>query len=180
MAGKTYKLKNVRLRYPNLFSTESYKGTDTGKYSATFILDAEQHKEILVEMQAGIEEMITTELKVKKLDAGRICLKDGDDSGSEFLEGKFTVKASNKFPITILSKSREVIKSADESPFYPGCYVNAIIDFWPQQGDGKRINSNLLGIQFSKNGERISEGSGIDINEFDDLGDDEDEFESFK
>ena len=181
MAGKTFKLKNVRLRYPNLFATESYKGTDTGKYSATFVLDAVEHKDIIAEMQQEIERICKESFKVKRLDSARICLKDGDESGNEFYEGKFTIKASNRFAPTILSRSREVIASAAESPFYPGCYVTALIDFWEQARDGKRINSNLLGIQFVKNGERIAEGSAIDINEFDDLGDDEDdEFESFK
>ena len=67
----------------------------------------------------------------------------------------------------------------DDNRIYSGCYVNASVELWYQKNAyGKRVNANLLGIQFFKDGEAFGEGgttaSGDDFDAFDD--DDEDIF----
>ena len=58
MQNDKIKMQNVRLSYPSLFQTASFKGEDTGKYGATFILDKENHKDIIKEIQAEIHKRI--------------------------------------------------------------------------------------------------------------------------
>ena len=46
--------------------------------------------------------------------------------------------------------------TAKDGVIYPGCYVNVSIDFWAQDNSyGKRINAQLRGVQFVKDGERL-------------------------
>ena len=60
---------------------------------------------------------------------------------------------------------------------YAGCYVNAVIELWFQNnGFGKRVNANLLGVQFFKDGEPFGDNAGASADDFDAFGDDDDEF----
>jgi hypothetical protein len=60
----------------------------------------------------------------------------------------------------------------DDNVVYAGCYVNAIITLWVQNNSyGKRVNAQLDGVQFAKDGEPFGAG-GIDADEFDLLDDD--------
>ena len=58
----------------------------------------------------------------------------------------------------------------EDNIIYGGCYVNASISFWGQNNKwGKRVNANLYGIQFSKDGEPFGLGP-VDVSEdFDDI-----------
>ena len=83
---------------------------------------------------------------------------------------------------------QEIIKKAnkdktplteDDNVIYGGCYVNAIIELWAQDNNyGKRINANLLGVQFHKDGEPFG-GGGVSVkaDDFDDVSGDDDDFD---
>ena len=81
-----FKVKNARLSYPSLFQTASFSGESTGKFECTFILDKEEHAELIEKLQAEVKRL-QGELK-KKLPADKICLKDGDDLDDEAYAGK--------------------------------------------------------------------------------------------
>jgi hypothetical protein len=50
---------------------------------------------------------------------------------------------------------------ATDGRVYSGCYVNATIELWPQDNKfGKRINASLMGVQFARDGQRLS-GGGV-------------------
>jgi hypothetical protein len=166
----TIKLKNVRLSFPSLFSTSFYAGDDTGKYDATFILDKKEHAAAIKEIQAEAVTLCKETLKVKNLPPDRICLKDGDETEREELHGKMHIKASTKKRPLVIGKDKTPLTEEDEV-IYAGCYVNAIISLWAQDNQyGKRINAQLDGVQFWKNGEPFG-SSGIEANEFDAFGD---------
>ena len=57
------KLKNVRLSFPSFFQTEKFGEEDTGKYSATFILDKEDNAAEIKQIQAEIDRLMKEELK---------------------------------------------------------------------------------------------------------------------
>ena len=55
---------------------------------------------------------------------------------------------------------RSPLVAADGKP-YSGCHVNVIIDVWAQDNQyGKKINAQLQGIQFLRDGEAFS-GGGV-------------------
>lgn len=161
-------LKNVRLSFPSLFHKAVFKGVE-GKYEGTFLIPKKDVK-LKKELDARIEEVLAeAKLKIK---SENICLKDGDDSDLEGYEGNWSLKASNKKRPLIVDADKTPL-TEDDDKIYAGCYVNAVIDFWVQNNSfGKRLNANLYGVQFVKDGERFGNaGPSSDdiVDDFDDI-----------
>lgn len=172
--AKKIMLKNVRLSFPSLYKTEIYQGNDTKKYSGTFVFskdNVENYNKIDAEIKACLK---ANEKKV--LPPGNICLKDGDQSGKEYLEGLYSIKASNKLLPTYIDKKRLPV-TEDDDIFYAGCYVNVQLTLWYQDnGFGQKINANLLGVQFVAHGEPFGGGGEVSVaDDFEEYEDDDDD-----
>lgn len=165
------KLQNVRLSFPSLFRKATFEGQET-KFEATFLLDKEQHADKIAEIKAAIDQKIKTDLKGAKLRDDKLCLKDGDDFDYDGYAGCMSIKASNnKRPLIIDNDKTQL--SEDDNRIYAGCYVNVVIELWAQNnGFGKRINANLLGVQFFKDGEPFGDGVSASVDDFDAFEDD--------
>lgn len=160
------KLQNVRLSFPSLFRKAQFQGEET-KYEATFMLHKEQHADTIKEIKKAIDAAIKENLKGAKLPADKICLKDGDESGRDEYEGHYTIKAANSKRPKVIDRDKSPLTEDDGKP-YSGCYVNAVIELWAQNnGYGKRINANLLGVQFAKDGEPFASGEVASDDDFD-------------
>lgn len=169
--SKRIMLKNVRLSFPSLHRTETYEGADTGKYTSTLIIDKDEEmvRQFVSHAKAKLLEKYESEDKVPKifksmlkdpLGAERFCLRDGDDTDYDGYAGMLTLKATNRVQPRLLSANKtEVDPEHIEGVFYSGCYVNASVDLWIQDnGFGKRINANLMGVQFHADGEPFGAG----------------------
>lgn len=168
------KIQNSRLSFPSLFRTAVFGGEDTGKYEATFILDKEQHAEVIKQIQAEAARLMKEELK-GKIPADKVCMKDGDEQGRPEFDGAYTIKASTKRRPLVIDRDKSPITEEDNR-VYAGCYVNAIISLWAQNNQyGKRINAQLDGVQFVRDGEPFGDG-GISADEFDAFGEEMDDF----
>lgn len=165
------KLQNVRLSFPSLFRKAVFNGEET-KFEATFLLDKEQHADKIKEIKAAISEKVKTDLKGAKIPSDKICLKDGDEIDYDGYDGCMSIKASNgKRPLVIDNDKTPL--SEDDNRLYAGCYVNAVIELWAQNNSwGKRINANLLGVQFFKDGEPFGDGVSASVDDFDAFEDD--------
>lgn len=152
-------LKGVRISYPHLF--EPFAGPDGGKakYSARFLLDKTKHAALIKEVQNAIRTMAAESYKDKKVPpADKLCLRDGDASGRDEEAGCWTLNASDDKRPVVVNTDRSSLTAEDEV-IYPGCIVNARIRLWAQDNQyGKRINANLLGVQFAGNAERLGQG----------------------
>lgn len=172
------KLQNVRLSFPSLFHKAVFEGNET-KFEATFLLDKEKHADTIELIKSEISKCIKNNLKGAKLTADRLCLKDGDDFDYAGYAGQMSFKASNVKRPMIIDRDKSQL-SEDDERLYAGCYVNAVVELWAQNnGFGKRINANLLGVQFYKDGEPFADGeraSAEDFDAFDDEGEDDDFF----
>jgi hypothetical protein len=167
------KLKNVRLSFPSLFQKTTFEGTET-KYEATFLLDNELHADSIAEVKGQMKAGIKEKFKGAKVGAEKLCLKDGADSNYDGYENSWSLKAADhKRPLVIDRDKSPLVES--DNRVYSGCYVNAIVELWFQDnGYGKRVNANLLAVQFMKDGEPFGEGSSsVGVDEFDAFGDDE-------
>lgn len=168
------KMQTVRLSFPSLFNTSKFGGDDTGKYEATFILDKKQHAGAIAEIKGAIDLMMKNDLKAK-LPSDKLCLKDGDEMGRGEYEGTYTLKASTKKRPLVINRDKSPIVESDNI-IYAGCYVNAIVSLWAQNNQfGKRINAQLDGIQFARDGDPFGDG-GVDANEFDAFDSEDDDF----
>ncbi|MGL4516786.1 MAG: ssDNA-binding protein [Shewanella sp.] len=143
-------LKNVRLSFPSLFNRASFDGQE-GKFEATFLLNKETQADQIAKLQAAIEAAIV-EAKIK-VPSDKRCLKDGDEFDYDGYAGMMAFKASTKRRPTIIDRDKTPLVEDDNKP-YAGCYVNAVVDIWVQNNNfGKRVNGNLFGVQFVKDGE---------------------------
>lgn len=166
--SKTVVIKNARLSFPNLFQKAVFEGKE-GKYEATFLFpktDVETYDRVIAAIQACAKEN-----KVK-VPAAKFFIQDGDDKEYDGYAGMWAVKAGNNKRPTTLNRDRTPLVEEDEV-FYAGCYVNAIVEPWAQNNQwGKRVNANLLGVQFVKDGEEFGDGgTKLDDDAFDDLDD---------
>jgi len=167
------KLKNVRLSFPSLFRKAVFNGDET-KFEGTFLLDKTTHAEAIKELDTAIKNLIKNDLKGAKVGDDKICLKDGDSIDYDGYAGCMSIKASNDKRPLVIDRDKTPL-SEDDNRIYAGCYVNAIVELWAQNNNyGKRINANLLGVQFFKDGEPFADGKkSASVNDFDAFGDDD-------
>jgi hypothetical protein len=159
------KLSNVRLSFPSLFRKAVFSGEET-KYEGTFLLDKATQADKIAEIEAAIKAMVKDGLKGAKLPADKICLRDGDDVEYAGYAGHMSIKASSSKRPMVLDRDRSPLAENDNR-LYAGCYVNAIIELWAQNNQwGKRINANLLGVQFFKDGEPFADGESASADDF--------------
>lgn len=166
------KIPSARLSFPSLFQMASFGGESTGKFEATFILDKKDHAKQIEEIETAIAKL-QKELKVK-LASDKLCLKDGDEMERPEYQGKMTIKASTKKRPMVINRDKTPI-TEDDNVIYAGCYVNAIITLWAQNNSyGKRVNAQLDGVQFVRDGEPFGDG-GISVDQFDGFDDGDDD-----
>jgi len=163
------RINNARLSFPSLFKKASFDGKE-GKYEVSLLFpktDTKTYETII----AAIEEA----KKDSKVKAGsdKYFIKDGDNIDYDGYEGMWVVKASNMKRPIVINKDKTPITEED-GIVYAGCYVNAIIESWVQNNNyGKRVNANLLGIQFVKDGDAFGDGAKVaDVDDFEELDDD--------
>lgn len=163
----------ARLAFPDIF--ESNKD---GKYAAAFIFPTD-HKSI-----AGLEKVIEEvgqakwgkewEKLRKQLKAGDNMLIHNGDSKASYAgyEGNLFFNANNTVRPTVVDRDRTPLAKDDGKP-YSGCYVNVIIDVWAQDNQyGRKINAQLQGVQFVRDGEAFSGGgTSADASDFDEIAD---------
>jgi hypothetical protein len=168
------KIPSARLSFPSLFNMASFGGESTGKYEATFILDKKEHAKVIAEIEAVIGKLQKDELK-GKVASDKICLKDGDEMERPEYAGKMTIKASTKKRPLVINRDKSAI-SEDDNIIYAGCYVNGIVTLWAQNNQyGKRINAQLDGVQFVRDGDPFGDG-GISVDQFNAFDDEDDSF----
>lgn len=170
-------LKNVRLAFPNLFEPSTVAGEGEPRYSAAFILPADhpQIKEINAKIKAVATEKWKDkgEAQIKALEkTGKVALHDGDEKPQyDGFPGNMFISASAKVSArpTVIDSNKAQLSERDGKP-YAGCFVNVSLDFWAQDNAyGKRINAQLRGVQFLRDGDAFSAGRPADSDEFEEV-----------
>lgn len=151
-----FPLHEVRISYPHLFEPWARNANEKKKYSAVFLLDKQKHKDLIKQIAQGMKALCQAEAKDKKLPPpDKLCLRDGDLSGRTENEGCWTLNASEDGRPVVVGKDKSPL-TAEDDVIYPGCVVNARIRLWYQDNQyGKRVNANLLGVQFVRDGGRL-------------------------
>lgn len=100
------------------------------------------------------------------------CLRDqGTKDYEGFEEGCYFVSCNTVPRPLILDANKEPLAESDGRP-YSGCYVDGLVQIWAQDNQwGKRVNAQLLGLQFRKDGEPFTGGGRADVDDFDDYSD---------
>jgi len=149
-------VKAVRISYPHLFEPWARNANEKRKYSAVFLLNKTEHKDLIRAIAQKIKECAAEFAKDKRCPpAAMLCLRDGDLSGKPEFEGHWTLNASEETRPVVANRDKSPLTAEDEV-IYPGAVVNAKIALWYQDNQwGKRVNANLLGVQFVKDGPRL-------------------------
>lgn len=157
-------VKNVRLSYPHLFKKWGLNEGDTKKYSAKLLLDKRTHAADIKALAQHLIKMQTEAFK-GRIPNDKLFLRDGAESGKEGMADYYSIAASEDKAPDVINRDKSRINEEDDV-VYAGCYVNALIRPWVQNNKfGKRINANLLAVQFVKDGERFSGIERPDIDE---------------
>ena len=168
---------NARISFPNIFTA---KANEQGKeqFSAAFLFEPD-HKGIAA-LDAVIEEVGKAKwgakwpaVKKELTAGGKLLVHNGDSKASlAGYEGNLFFNAYNTVRPLVIDRDKTPLVAADGKP-YSGCYVNVQIDVWAQDNSyGKRINAQLRGIQFVKDGEAFSGGgTSADASDFEEIAD---------
>lgn len=172
-------LKNVRLAFPNLFEP-SIVGDDPKakpRYSAMLIL-APEHPQ-LGEIQKKMQAVAKDKWQAKAVEiykglekSDKLALHDGDTKAQyDGCAGNFFISAAAQESArpTVIDQNKTPLTERDGKP-YAGCYVNVSLDLWAQDnGFGKRINAQLRGVQFLRDGDAFAAGRPADSDEFEEV-----------
>lgn len=176
------KLLNVRITFPKLFEAEKFKADDKDAYySASFLLPKDHpqlselarttRKAAAIKWKDKAEEMLMIAKSKDKLPIHDGMMKALKSYGAEYA-GNFYVSARNNArtgarpgvydnvidPAT--GKARIITSSSDPRAPYSGMYVNVHLDlFGYKQGGGEGIGASIAGVQYHRDGERLSGGS---------------------
>lgn len=173
------RLMNVRLAFPQLFEARAFSDGQGEAYSASFIFpDDHPAKKVMLEAieAVGLDKWGTkwTALKKELSSKDKTALHLGDSKASySGFAGNLYVSARSKVRPAVVDRDRSPLTQSDGKP-YAGCYVNAIIDVYPQDNAyGKRVNASLKGVQFFADGDAFSGGAAAKADDFPDLSVDE-------
>lgn len=162
---------NARIAFPDIFEANK-----DGKFAAAFIFPTD-HPGITA-LKAVIEEVGKAKWGAKWAQIGKelkagdnLLIHDGDSKASCVgYEGNLFFNANNTVRPTVVDRDRSPLVAADGKP-YSGSYVNVIIDVWAQDNQyGKKVNAQLQGIQFVRDGEAFSGGgTSADASDFEEI-----------
>lgn len=165
-------LKGVVLSFPKVFAAERHPDfpDQPPKFSAAFLLNPNDpgHARKIKEIKA-ISKKIAEQMWPDKIPSSlEFCWGDGDDLDKVYAgyEGMFYLRAKNGARPHVLNRDATRLNEEDDK-MYPGAVVHAKVTLWVQNNaGGKRINANLLGVQFVRDGERLGGGNPVSADDF--------------
>lgn len=175
-------LKNVRLSFPDLFKpVEFTKGDGKPRYNATFLI--EKGSALDKEIREAIKAAATETLGAKgpktaeswEGNPNKYAYLDGDKKEYDGYAGMMYLSCHSKTRPTVIDRDKSPLTEADGKP-YAGCYVNAIVEIYVQQGEFTGVRATVKGVQFTKDGDAFGGGAPANLDDFEDLGVGEEEF----
>ena len=170
------KLANVRLAFPALFEAKTVNGEGAPAYGASFLIEPTDKANIAA-INNAVDAVAAEKWGAKAAShlvlmrkTDKVALHDGDLKAqyAGFAGMMFVSSRSAARPL-VLDKDKSPLTAQDGKP-YGGCYVNATVELWAQDNKyGKRVNAQLLGVQFFADGDSFGGGAVGSADDFDDL-----------
>ncbi len=159
--SEVMKFSNVRLSYAKLFNPKAFEEGGAERFEATFLFDPSNPdhnakiKEIKQTARALMTEAFGEDFDPREL-RNRVCFGEGNkkDKVPDGYKDMVFLNSANTTRPAVANRRGEPVAEGDENAPYSGCFVNATVTFWAQNNKyGKRINANLRGVQFVRDGE---------------------------
>jgi len=182
------KLPKARLSFARLFVPKAFQEGQKERFEASFLIDVSskagqaQIATILEEAGKIIKEKFAGKTpKTLKFGFGYADGADFEINGVTFhsepkeydgYDGMFYIATSNTSRPAVVDRDKTPLVEEDGKP-YSGCYVNGTLTLWAQDNQyGQRVNANLRGVQFYKDGEAFGVKPVDADEEFDDIEED--------
>lgn len=174
----TVLLSDVRLAFPDLFTAKDYQDNKRFRRSATFLVEpgSENDKKIQAAISAVAKDKYKD--KEKQIEAWRqnpqkFCYTPGDLKEYDGWAGKMALTshryveqgAVGVFDRKGVNGKPNALAEGDGKP-YAGCYVNAKVELWAQDGKNSGIRCTLVSVQFWRDGDAFSSGSRPSADDF--------------
>lgn len=154
VTGDPIMIPECVISFPHLFEPDSYLGNE--RYRATFLID--QGAEVLDQLRDSYKNVRIAMWGDEQPDNVGVCFGNDDDR----YPGQVFLKASakpDKRPTVVNRDKTPIVK--DDNIIYGGAIVNAFVTLWAHDHPAnKRVNCNLLAVQFVRDGERLGGGDG--------------------
>ena len=97
----------------------------------------------------------------------QLCIEDGNTKTYDGYKDRIVLRSANKNPPVVIDQGKNELRigANGQEPKIPyaGGYVVGIITLWAQDNNfGKRVNANLLAVQWVKDGTPFGPGS-VDV-----------------
>lgn len=161
-------LKQVRLIHEHIF--EAWSGDDDGtpRFSGKFHAPNETHAKEIEILQELNDHLREEWFDGRKMKADHYYLRDGDEEATEELHDGWFVSAGEKQnrPPAVIDRDKSKIKAGGK--IHSGTYVNVMFKPWKQDNKfGKKINANLLAVQFHQKGDVVEGQGGVSKKDID-------------
>lgn len=168
------KLNDVRLAFANLWKAKEFKtGDGKPRFDAVFLIEPGSENDRLIreaiaaEAKAVFADKAAANIKAWSGNSNKFAYQPGTEKYDGF-EGKMALGSHNKIRPTVIDANLAPLVEADGRP-YSGCYVNAIVSIWAQNGENQGIRAAVLGVQFLRHGESFGGSRAASIDEFDNV-----------
>lgn len=186
--GINVNLKNVRIAFCQSIwkgQAEDYQGNKNFRHSATFLVepgsgnDKALQAAILESAKATWPKKAQAMVDSLKPQTNKYPYHSGDLKDYDGFQGMMALgahrKQSDGQPL-IIDRDKTPLTAAD-GRIYAGCYVNAIVEIYAQEGQNAGIRCGLKGIQFVRDGDSFGGATKAKDDDFEDLGVDAEEEE---
>jgi len=182
--------QGVRGAFLTLFEAKTVNGEGEPAYSGAFLIDPKTPggQKLIDTINAKIEEVAKAKWGAKAdgvlaamRKANKTCLQDGDlKADYDGFAGMMFVSTRSKVRPLVIDRDKTPLTAAD-GRIYSGCQVLPQIELWAQDNSyGKRVNAQLKGVQFIKDGDAFGGGgTPASADDFGDLGVDNDDGNDF-
>ena len=172
VTSEKIKLENVRIAFAHVHSPTAFQEGQDKQFQLTALLDPSiaAHAGLIAQVKESALSVYKEAWQGKKVKLIGQCFGDADEESVEYdgFEGMFYVRVKSKTRPVIVDRDRTPLVEEDGKP-YSGCYAHVSCTLWTQDNQfGKRINGNLRGVQFVRDGDAFSGAPNISA---------EDEFE---
>jgi hypothetical protein len=169
------RVDGVIASYPHLDKPWKKNEKDKEKFSITGLAPKETHDEAKKLMVEVINSLLAG-AKMGKIGAEHKFCRNGDGEDGPLkpeTEGMWIIKASenpDRPPKVRDERTKIMTPSEILKRIYAGCVINILIRPWAQNNDfGKKINANLIAVQFVRDGTRIGEAAIDDDDAWEEL-----------
>jgi hypothetical protein len=168
-------LKNVRLSFPDIFDAVQYQGAGPFRFNASFLIEpgSENDKHVQAAIQEAAAEKFGKKgpafVEANKGNSNKFCYVNGNTKEYDGYQGMMCLSAHRKQDAgrpLIIDQLKQPLTAADGKP-YAGCYVNASVDIYAQDGTNAGIRCGLKGVQFVKDGDAFSGSAVAKLDDFD-------------